>query len=146
MDQDDLAGLHRRETLRATRYGPLRRLSFEDRNLPHWQDLGRIEEENNRLNPNGYWPKGMEESVKAQSMREFERAIFPIWKGIEEKDKIADAKLTPEQVAAQDVLLECLTLHKQDLAIHGSGIKPNRQGGDQEKMADLRRRASRAGQ
>lgn len=86
----------------------------------------------------------MEESVKAASMDQFERAIYPIWRGIDEKDKIAEINMTNEEIATRDVLLECGTLHRQDLAIYTSGIKPNRQGGDQEKIADLRRRASRA--
>lgn len=77
-------------------------------------------------------------------MEAFEALIFPIWKGIEHKDVCADLKLTVEEIAAGRVLLECRTLHSQDIAIHASGIKPNRTGSDQARMAELRRKAAKS--
>lgn len=66
-------------------------------------------------------------SEQASSIAEFGRLIYPIWKGIEEKDIEADASKTLSEVNAPgQVLFDCLTLHRQDLAIYRSGIKPNR--------------------
>lgn len=91
----------------------------------------------------------MTESDKATSVENFEKAIYPIWKGVEDKTWKEEQAMSMEEVACQRVLLECLTLHKQDLAIHNSGIKPVRhsekQIGDQALMSELRRRAVRAG-
>ncbi|MDE2107007.1 MAG: hypothetical protein KGL39_57905 [Patescibacteria group bacterium] len=86
----------------------------------------------------------MDESARANSIADFERGIYPIWKGIEEKDIHAENKMSLEEVKAQRVLFECLTLHKQDLAIYQSNIKPFRESGDREKMNELRRKALKA--
>lgn len=145
MDQDDLEGLHAREKLLATRLpGSENKLRFVVENRPHWQDLQRIALTTSRLSPNGFWPVGMDENAKWKSVAEFERAIFPIWMGIEERDKENEDKMSNEEISAQRVLLECLTLHRQDVAIHTSMIKPNRFDGDHKRMADLHRRALKA--
>lgn len=107
-------------------------------------DLERIKLTTMRLSPDGFWPRDMSTSEQASSVAQFESLIYPIWKGIEEKDIAADAKLTMEQIQERRVLLECLTLHKQDLAIHASGIKPNRSGSEYAKMLELRRKSARA--
>jgi hypothetical protein len=137
-------GLHAREKSQATRLPGSDEPRFQAEKRVSWQDLQRIALATSRLSPSGYWPNGMDEGAKAASVAAFEREIYPLWKGIEERDKIAEDKMTPAEVTSQRVLLECVTLHKQDLAVYQSGIKPNRSGGDQERMADLRRKAARA--
>ena len=93
----------------------------------------------------GYWPKGMDSASQSASVDKFSRSIYPIWKGIEEKDKASEDLLTSEQVHRPgQVLFECVTLHKQDLAILNSGIKPSRMDDNQEKMDRLRQKAVRA--
>ncbi len=104
-----------------------------------------IDSTTNRLSPNGYWPAGMDEVSKAASIATFERQIFPIWRGVEERDKETEEKMSAEEVnAPSQVMFECSTMHRQDLAIHSSGRKPNRSGGDQERAAYLRKKDSRA--
>lgn len=146
MDQDDLAGLHARERLLATRLpasGNMPRFQVENR--PHWQDLAGLALTTSRLSPSGYWPAGIEESDKAASVRAFEAAIYPLWAPIEKQDTEREAKIPMSEVEKPgQVLFECSTLHRQDLAIHASGIKPNRAGGDQERMSNLRRKAMKA--
>lgn len=97
-----------------------------------------------RLSPDGYWPRDMSLTEQAASVEQFEALIFPIWKGIDRRDIATEAAMTAEQAQAQRVLLECLTLHKQDLAIYNSGIKPNRMASDYSKMVEMRRRASKS--
>lgn len=86
----------------------------------------------------------MGEAEKAMSISDFEHSVYPIWMGIEKKDFENERAMTNAQVDAQNTLLECLTLHRQDLAIFQSGIKPNRMTSTQERMGDLRRKAARA--
>lgn len=108
-------------------------------------DLARIRDFTMRSSPNGYWPREMTEAERAVSIEVFERAIYPIWKGILERDISAENLLTMEQVNDPgQVLFEAQTIHKQDLAIFGSGIKPHRVSSDQNKMAELRRKSTRA--
>ena len=86
----------------------------------------------------------MDASDQNRSVHEFERAIFPIWKGIEEREIAADGKLTGADIYAPgQILFECATLHKQDLAILASGVKPHRQAGDREYIDAIRRRDTR---
>ncbi len=144
MDPDDVAALHHREKLLATRSGSLRVLSFVQKNLATWQMTQMIENTTRQINPNGFWPKDMTEADKASSMNVFERSIYPIWMGIEVEDKARKDAMTNEEVSSQDVLFECLTMHRQDLAIHASGFKPVRQAGDQDRMRELRQKAARA--
>lgn len=80
-----------------------------------------------RITPDGYWPSGMDASEQSRSIAEFEAAIYPIWMGIETKDKEAEALLTATQVSALPVMLEVETMHRKDIAIHQSGIKPRRE-------------------
>lgn len=94
---------------------------------------------NSRLHPGG-------ENFDAHSLAQFGGAIYPIWKAIEVADREVEDALTMEEVNSPgQVLFECDTLHRQDIAIFTSGIKPNRQSGDQAMMAELRRKAARAG-
>lgn len=95
--------------------------------------------------PNGYWPREMTEGERAASVEIFSREIYPIWKGIEDRDIAADNKLTMEQANNPgQMLFEAATIHKQDLAILSSGIKPNQISSEKEVMAELRRKAVRA--
>src|SRR5258708_18680907 len=96
------------------------------------------------LSPEGYWPSGMDEYARKNSMDAFERAIYPIWASIEKSAIETDDAMTQEQTSQLNVLLECPTMHHQDLAIRASGIQPRMNAGDQQKIADLRRRSSRA--
>jgi hypothetical protein len=86
----------------------------------------------------------MDMSAQHKSIDDFRAAIYPIWMGIEEKDKAADDKMTQAEVGAQKVVMEIWTVHRQDNAIFASGIKPYRSNRDQDKMAALRKKALRA--
>ena len=97
-----------------------------------------------RIFPNGYWPKGMDGGAQYASMTEFERAIFPIWRGITERGREANEKMSVAEASKQPVLLEAIEMHEMDLAIYESGIKPRREDLNQAKMAELRAKASRA--
>ncbi len=98
-----------------------------------------ITREINRVFPEGYWPKGMDNSAQARSIDEFSRAIYPAWKGTEAFDSEAEGKLTMEEIRAPgQVLFEAKTIHKQDLAIRRSGNKPAREF---MQTADLRKKA-----
>ena len=111
----------------------------------HWMSHSRIASMMDRLFPEGYWPRGMDESARAASVRTFEADIYPLWAPIEKRDMEREASMEMKQVNAPgQVLFECETMHRQDLAIHRSGIKPNRANVDQEKMADLRRKDARS--
>jgi hypothetical protein len=83
----------------------------------------------------------MDDSSKKKSLRDFERMIYPIWKGIQERDVAADEK---RPIIQGEILWECATLHKQDIAIYESGIKPNRFDVDSEAIAKLRKKSLRA--
>lgn len=109
-----------------------------------WERPDKIADAMARIYPDGYWPAGMDNAAQGRSMYEFERAIYPIWKGIEKKDAEKDAEMTIEQVSREPIMLECLTLHKQDLAIINSQHRPRRIDIDQAKMDNLRKRAVRA--
>ena len=87
----------------------------------------------------------MDDSARASSIRQFEAAVYPFWAAVEKKDGEREAAMTSAEVSAPgQVLFECLTMHRQDLAIHGSGIKPNKSSQDQTRMEDIRRRAVKA--
>ena len=146
MDRDDLAGLHAREKSQATRLPAFgNRPRFHVKGLGTWEANEKINLTTSRLLPDGYWPKGMDESSRQNSIRAFESAIYPFWASIEKQDTEREAALTSAQVAAPgQVLYECATVHRQDLAIHASGIKPNRDNSDQERMEMLRRRDARS--
>lgn len=146
MDRDDLAGLHAREKSQATRLpdsGNRPRFLVEGKST--WEDLARIGLTTSRLLPSGFWPHGMDEAARSASVRNFEAAVYPIWAGIEVEDSAREAKMTHAQVSAPgQVLYECATVHRQDLAIVGAGIKPNRENADQARMDAIRRRDARA--
>lgn len=146
MDREEVEGLHRREILRATRSPISSRLSFEEKHQPHWMDLERMKLSTMSHSPDGYWPRDMSLSEQAASIEQFEALIYPLWKGIEENDFAREMKLSREEIDSNRVLLECLTVHRQDLAIYGSGIKPNRTGSDYTRMIELRRKAAKSAQ
>lgn len=79
----------------------------------------------------------MTEAERSSSISVFEKDIFPIWKSIERRDIEAENKMSMDEIAELDILAECVTLHKQDLAIHRSGIKPNMMGMEQEKASNM---------
>lgn len=87
----------------------------------------------------------MDGAAQSRSIDDFSRAIYPIWKGIEEKDKANEDAMTMGEVSSHgQVMFEIRTMHKQDLAIYNSGIKPARTDENQEKMGRLRAKAVRA--
>lgn len=94
--------------------------------------------------PDGFWPSTMDASAQYRSIEDFSRAIYPIWRGIEEKDKDAETEMTAAEVSSSRLLFEVKTRHKQDNAIHASGIKPHRSDILQEKMQNIRSKAARA--
>ncbi len=95
--------------------------------------------------PEGYWPRGMDGAAQYQSLAAFSKEIFPIWKGIEEKDKADESAMTSAEVSrAGQLMMEVKTLHKQDLAIYLSGIKPSRTDDNRDRMDRLRQKAVRA--
>lgn len=94
--------------------------------------------------PEGFWPSTMDASAQYRSIDDFSKSIYPIWKGIEEKDREAETAMTAAEVAASRLLFEVKTRHKQDNAIYAAGIKPHRSDIVQEKMQTLREKAARA--
>ena len=80
-----------------------------------------------RISPDGYWPGNMDTAASNRSLFDFGRMIYPIWRGIEEKDIAEETKRSQEEVNEPgQYIYECLTLHKQDHAIYRSHHKPNR--------------------
>ena len=78
------------------------------------------------------------------SIKQFEAAIFPIWKGIEERDREIESKMKSSDSFDSPILLECLTLHRQDDAIIASKIKPWRDTADQAMVEELRRKSAKS--
>ena len=136
---DQVAALHEREIWLGTRCGPLSTPRFIEKGLATWQATDLIEQGIRAVFPDGYWPRGMDPSEQAASIDTFERAIFPVWMGVSRKDVDADT------AEAGHVMAEVLTTHKQDMAIIAAGVKPNRMGQDQERLMELRSKATRAG-
>ena len=98
-----------------------------------------------KINPAGYWPKGMDSSIQANSVRRFESEIYTCWAPIEKLDSEHEAKMgMSELFAPGQVLFECKTLHKQDLAIHASEIKPFMINLAAEKVAKIQKQDTRA--
>ena len=127
LDQTDIDGLHRVEKSRAKRCGPSNQPLFVQKGLPDWKQAEEIARLTMSLSSDGYWPPGMTDSQKNLSLFEFGRKIYPIWKGIEERDIAEDLKKSVEEHAAPgQYIYECLTLHKCDLGIYRSHHKPNR--------------------
>lgn len=145
MDLDEIANLHHREVSLGTRSWPSNTMLFKQRKMPTWEADKIIALAIARKFPDGCWPKTMTQSEQSQSISDFGRAIYPIWKGIDERDWEADAKLSQAEVnASGQILYDILTLHRQDLAIYASGIKPRRDSMEMQAMADLRAKAARA--
>lgn len=145
MDQDEVEALHHREIWLGTRSGRSNLPLFTQKKMGTWQAMDLISKTMSRKFPEGFFPQGMDVSAQYKSIDDFRKAIYPIWKGIEEKDKEIDDKLTAAEVGKPgQMLFEIGTVHRQDLAIMRSGIKPHRSSGDQEKMVALRKKALRA--
>jgi hypothetical protein len=158
MDADDVAGLHARERSWATRLpdcGNIPRFQVDGR--PSWRDLNGLAEAMKRLNPDGFWPAGMDESSRAQSAAAFEGGIWKMCDDIEKADFAAEGcphkdecsctesdKARHRAAANPPILLECLTMHRQDVAVRKSGIMPYRQSTNQERGQELIRKASKA--
>lgn len=87
-----------------------------------------------------FWPKEMPEADRTRSMDDFSAAIYPIWKGIEEKDNAKDQALSLAEAGNRLMMSEVLTLHKQDLAIFQSGIKVRRDVMTVQTASDFRRK------
>lgn len=101
--------------------------------------LSRIADSMRRIFPNGYWPKKMTDGEKSLSMDTFRRDIYPIWNGIDRRDRMSDdAKPSVDLYAPGQVLFETVTMHKQDMAIRGSGKRPNFQyaSGEDERQKE----------
>lgn len=94
--------------------------------MPTWERVDLIAEFTTRTFPDGYFPREMNAAERALSIENFEKAIYPIWMGIEKKDFEDEAKQSMEWVRTQNIMLEVLTMHRQDRAIHGSGHRPGR--------------------
>lgn len=62
-----------------------------------------------------YWPKEMDNDTQASRVREFEKKIYPIWAPIWSRyEEFGNGS-------------ECDNIHKCDLAIYDSEIKPARE-------------------
>ena len=145
LDQEDLTGVHQQERLLATRSERSKPPLFVVKNLATWQAMGLIEMKIQRNFPDGYWPREMRTSDHASSLADFERAIYPIWRGIEQIDMESERKMSWEEINSKLILSECLTLHRQDIRIHALGIKPHRMSVSQSRMDEIRAKAIRAG-
>ena len=139
--EGDVLELHRREGFSVSRLedGQYR---FRQKNLPSWMALSFFQTISEQIFKKGYWPQAMTEPAKAESMKNFEKAIFPIWKGIEQKDIDSDARMTLSECMARPILAECVTMHKQDLAIRDSGFQPEKMIVTPEEMDRLRRKSA----
>lgn len=69
-------------------------------------------------------------------MDDFRRAIYPIWKRIDDEDRAGDTMNSP------DILSECSTLHAQDVAIQKSGQRPTMIVVTQAKANEWRKKAA----
>ena len=141
-EREDIEGLHHREVLLATRSGPSRTPKFAQTKLGTWEAVNLIQSMTDRIFPDGYWPREMTSGDQMRSMEAFQRAIYPIWMGIAERDMRMDADRTIEEVTMAPVMYECLTMHRQDLAIIKSGHKPSRLSTAPESLLKLRRKAA----
>ena len=124
--RDDLAELHKREV---RHYAHSRKLDSAGKSPTEWRDLGYILEMQDRNQLIPYWPRNLEESERSARMTQWERRVFPIWKGIQGRQG-EDAS-------------EIELLHRQDRAIFDSGIRPDRVT---SMGADALRRRAAAGE
>ena len=133
----DILELHRLESLLAAQS----KQSEKDGKSPlDWQaplapgpmDWMRRMDDRYMMSP--FWPEKMDEGAKANEIREFERRIYPIWKSIFEKSRRADENAK----SSAEFIPEHATMHKCDIAIHRSGIKPDRVFIGQRDMEKLR--------
>ena len=127
LSPENLAVLHRREILLGTRSGPSNYPLYVQLGKATWMDLAGIKKLMDRTFPNGYYPKEMLPGEQESSMEIFRKAIYPLWKSIEERDNKAEEKLSMAEINAPgQVMFEVKTTHKQDLSIYESGEKPTR--------------------
>lgn len=84
-------------------------------NMANWMDLGMIWSLEERYELKPYWPKDMDNETQASRVREFERKIYPIWAPIWQR------------YCDSDGVSERQAIHKCDLEICESGIKPARE-------------------
>ncbi len=117
--------------------------AYSDKGLPTWRAERRIAELTRIFNPDGYWPKAMSLEDRTRSMEDFQKVIFPIWKGIQERDDARDKSATgPIATTVGAMMSEIATMHRQDMAILASGFKPRKEVMTQESAVDLRRKAA----
>ena len=83
-------------------------------NMANWMDLGMIWSLEERYELKPYWPTEMDADTQAARVKEFERKIYPIWAPLWDK------------YCKMDGVSERQFVHKCDLEIYGSGIKPAR--------------------
>ncbi len=101
-ERGDLQELHRRESLLEASCENSRK---NGKRLPNWKDESFIEQMAARNSLVPYWPAQLPVDVRDLELKNFERAIYPIWASIFAKaDK--DAKATEQE-----------TVHRCDLAI-----------------------------
>lgn len=141
LDREDIEGLHQQEVLLATRSGPSRMPLFSQKGLGTWEATTKISQMTARMSPDGFFPN-MDNAAQYRAMSDFEKAVYPIWRGIEERDSANEAKLSMTEINKIPVMLECLTVHRQDLAIHASGHKPSRLNATPEAAQNLRKKAA----
>jgi len=113
--------LHRREKLRNAVNNEGVRV-YVSLGLGAWKDEDYIIKLAAKYQLIPYWSPNLTEGDQANRIRDFERAIYPIWARLEtmfmEKDKAAQRK--------EDFVKEEDVLHAMDVAIHGSGHRPDR--------------------
>lgn len=98
-----------------------------------------------QYSPNGIWPNKFDEAAKSRSISQFESDIYPIWSGIEKRDRLAVSKMTQEEISLAPVLLEVGMVHAQDRAILESGKKPNMGIASAEDVQQNRKKEAAAG-
>lgn len=104
-----------------------------------WEGREKIADAMRTMKPDGYWA-GVEPSVQGVRIEDFERAIYPLWKGVAERDRVIEDALSISEVSARgQVMFETSTTHRQDIAIYESGIKPN---GEIVPTENLRKKAA----
>ena len=84
-----------------------------------------------------YWPADMDEASKAETMRQFERSIYPIWASIYNRGLEIEKKSNDKA----DDFIEIDVIHRCDVAVHGSGHRPNRNFLTKKQGDALRKKA-----
>lgn len=84
-------------------------------NMANWMDLAMIWSLEERYELKPYWPKDMDLDTQASRVKEFERKIYPVWAPIWQR--YCDSSNVSDRQA----------VHKCDIEIYDSGIKPARE-------------------